>query len=75
MSKAWGPVILEVIPAIAFFTNNDDFLDGKTLEQDPIYSVQGPLIYEFSLAVWPRSTRPTTRATRSQYPGGGGTGM
>ena len=45
VSKAWGPVILEVIPAITFFTNNDDFFNGKTLQQDPIYSVQGHLIY------------------------------
>jgi hypothetical protein len=35
VSKAWGPVILELIPAITFFTNNDDFFGGKTLEQDP----------------------------------------
>ena len=52
VSKAWGPVILELIPAITFFTKNDDFLDGKTLEQDPIYSVQGHLIYEFFPALW-----------------------
>ena len=43
VSKAWGPLILEVIPAITFFTKNDDFFGGKTLEQDPIYSVQGHL--------------------------------
>jgi Putative MetA-pathway of phenol degradation len=41
VSKAWGPVILELIPAITFFTNNDDFFGGKTLEQDPLYSVRG----------------------------------
>jgi len=52
VSKAWGPVTLELIPAITFFTKNDDFLGGKTLEQDPIYSVQGHLIYEFSPAFW-----------------------
>jgi hypothetical protein len=52
VSKAWGPVILELIPAITFFTDNDDFLDGKTLEQAPIYSVQGHLIYEFARAFW-----------------------
>src|SRR3989442_1784138 len=43
---------LDLIPAITFFTNNDDFLRGKTLEQDPIYSLQGHLIYEFSRALW-----------------------
>ena len=52
VSKAWGPLILELIPAITFFTSNDDFLGGKTLEQAPIYSVQGHLIYEFFPAFW-----------------------
>ena len=52
VSKAWGPLTLELIPAITFFTNNDDFLDGKTLEQAPIYSLQGHLIYEVSRAFW-----------------------
>jgi outer membrane putative beta-barrel porin/alpha-amylase len=52
VSKAWGPVIVEMIPAVTFFTNNDDFFGGKTLEQAPIYSVQGHLIYEFFPALW-----------------------
>src|SRR5207245_1624450 len=29
VSKAWGPAILELIPAITFFTRNDDFLRWK----------------------------------------------
>ena len=52
VSKAWGPLILELIPAVTFFTTNDDFLEGKTLQQDPIYSVQGHLIYQFVPAFW-----------------------
>ena len=52
VSKAWGPVILELIPAVTFFTNNNDFLGGQTFAQDPIYSVQGHLIYEFFPALW-----------------------
>jgi hypothetical protein len=52
VSKAWGPLTLELIPAIAFFTKNDDFFGGTTLEQDPIYSVQGHLIYQFFPAFW-----------------------
>jgi hypothetical protein len=52
VSKAWGPLTLEVIPAITFFTDNDDFFGGKTLKQDPIYSIQGHLIYEFFPALW-----------------------
>ena len=52
VSKAWGPIILEVIPAVTFFTDNTNFLDGKTLSQAPLYSVQGHLIYEFFPALW-----------------------
>ena len=52
MSKAWGALTLELIPGITFFTTNHDFFGGKTLEQDPIYSLQGHLIYEFSPAFW-----------------------
>src|SRR5207249_11263281 len=50
--KAWAPGTLEVIPAITFFTNNDGRLRGKTLEPDPIYSLQGHLIYASSHALW-----------------------
>jgi len=52
VSKAWGPLTLELIPAITFFTTNNDFFGGKTLEQDPIYSLQGHLIYQFSPIFW-----------------------
>ena len=52
MSKAWGRLTLELIPGITFFTTNNDFLHGHTLEQDPIYSLQGHLIYQFSPAFW-----------------------
>lgn len=52
VSKAWGPLTVELIPGITFFTNNNDFFGGKTLKQDPVYSFQGHLIYEFSHAFW-----------------------
>ena len=52
VSKAWGPLTLELIPAITFFTTNDDFFNGKTLAQAPIYSVQGHVIYQFLPALW-----------------------
>ena len=35
MSKVWGPVILELIPAATFFTNNDDFLLWTDLRARP----------------------------------------
>ena len=51
-SNAWGPWTLELATAATFFADNDDFLGGKTREQDPIYSVQGGLIYGFRNGIW-----------------------
>jgi len=50
--KALGRLPLEASAAVTFFTTNDDFLDGKTLEQEPLYSVQGHLVYEFGGDLW-----------------------
>jgi Putative MetA-pathway of phenol degradation len=52
VSKALGPLTLELAAGVTFYTNNDDFLNGMTLEQDPIYAVQGHLIYNFGAGVW-----------------------
>jgi hypothetical protein len=52
VSKVWGHVTVELISAITMFTTNDNFFGGKTLQQAPIYSLQGHLIYEFSAAFW-----------------------
>lgn len=51
VSKAFGSLILEVAPSITFYTDNSDFL-GQTRKQDPIYSVQGHVIYGFNRALW-----------------------
>jgi hypothetical protein len=52
VSKAWGSWTLELATGVTFYSDNDDFLSGKTREQDPIYSVQGHLIYSFRSGVW-----------------------
>jgi len=52
VSKALGPWTFEVAPAVTFFTDNDDFLGGKTRAQDPLYSVQAHLTYGFDSGVW-----------------------
>ena len=52
VSKALGPLTLELDAGVTFYTNNDDFLNGMTLEQDPIYAVQGHLIYNVGAGVW-----------------------
>jgi len=52
VSKAWGSWILEIAPGVTFFTDNDNFLNGGKLQQDPLYSVQGHLVHLFSGGVW-----------------------
>ena len=52
VSKTLGPWTLELITGVTFYTKNDDFLGGKTLERDPLYSVQGHLIHHFGSGVW-----------------------
>jgi len=52
ISKALGRWTLEATAAATFFTDNDDFFGGSTLSQDPIYSVQGHVIYGFESGIW-----------------------
>lgn len=52
VSKAWGPWTLELSTAATFFGDNDDFFGGKHREQDPIYSLQGHLVYGFPSGIW-----------------------
>ena len=43
---------LEAAAAAIFYTDNDDFDNGKTRQQDTIYSVQGHVIYSFPNNIW-----------------------
>lgn len=52
ISKALGPLILELAGSIQFYTANNDFLGSRVREQDPIYSLQGHLIYSFGKGIW-----------------------
>jgi hypothetical protein len=52
LSKAWGPLTLELAAGVTFFTANDDFLGGRTLERAPLYSLQGHLIYSLPYGIW-----------------------
>jgi hypothetical protein len=52
ISKTLGPVTLELASGVRFYTDNNDFLDGKTLQLSPLYSVQGHLIYSFTPGIW-----------------------
>lgn len=45
----WG---FELTGSTWFFTDNDDFFGGRTLELDPLFAVQGHVVYHFSPALW-----------------------
>jgi hypothetical protein len=51
-SQALGRVTLELAGAATFYTDNDNYFGGQQREQDPVYSIQGHLIYSFSRGVW-----------------------
>jgi hypothetical protein len=52
VSQAFGAWTVEGALGALFFTDNDDFFNGNTLSQAPIYSAQGHLIYGFRSGIW-----------------------
>ncbi|MHB8110727.1 MAG: transporter [Syntrophorhabdaceae bacterium] len=52
ISKALGQWTLEVAAGASFYTNNDSFLGSHTRKQDPVYSMQGHVIYNFRSGIW-----------------------
>jgi hypothetical protein len=52
ISKAWGAFTLELSTGVRFFSKNDEFFGGQTLEQDPILSTQAHATYNLSRGVW-----------------------
>jgi hypothetical protein len=52
ISKAWGPLALELSSGVFLFTDNDDYFGGKTLDQDPVYTSQLHMTYNFSRGIW-----------------------
>jgi hypothetical protein len=52
ISKAWGRLTIEASGGVTFYTTNDDFFGGKSRAQEPLYSLQGHLSYNFSPGMW-----------------------
>jgi hypothetical protein len=52
VSKVIRRVTIEAALGASLFTNNDNFYGGQTREQEPIYSMQLHLIYEFPGGTW-----------------------
>jgi hypothetical protein len=51
MSKALGPLALELAAGATVFTRNGDFL-GQTRDQAPLYSLQANAVYDFGRGIW-----------------------
>ena len=43
---------MEVTGAVWFYTHNDEFFNGNKLENDPLYTIQGHLVYNFRPGLW-----------------------
>lgn len=52
VSKELGKLTLELDSGVTFYTDNEEFLGDHTRQQDPIYSVQGHVIYSFRGGIW-----------------------
>lgn len=52
LSRALSAWTLEGKVAVTVFTDNDDFFRGQTREQEPLYSAQGHVIYNFPRGRW-----------------------
>jgi hypothetical protein len=52
MSKELGKLTLELNGSATYYTDNDNFLGGQTRQQDPVYAVQGHVIYSFRGGIW-----------------------
>lgn len=52
MSKAVGKFVGELSAAVSFYTDNDDFFGGHERSQDPLFSLQGHLLYTFPYGIW-----------------------
>ena len=52
VSKAVGQWTLEASAAATLYTDNNDFFGGNTRSQDPLYSMQGHVIYGFRSGIW-----------------------
>ena len=52
IAKEFGSIRAELSGAVSFYSDNTDYLGGQTLETDPIYSVQGHIIYNLKSGIW-----------------------
>ena len=47
-----GPWSFELTGSVSLYTANDDFFDGRRLEQDPLYALQAHVVRSFEPGLW-----------------------
>jgi Putative MetA-pathway of phenol degradation len=47
-----GKWTMELSTSVTFYTDNDEFFNGRQLEEDPLFIGQGHLIYNFMPGLW-----------------------
>jgi hypothetical protein len=52
LSRAYGKWVVEAMVGGWFFTDNTDFVGGRTREQDPIGAIQAHVTYKFVRTMW-----------------------
>ena len=52
VSRAYGAWVIEAMAGVWLFTDNDNFLGGRTREQTPIVATQVHLTYKFTRGMW-----------------------
>ncbi|HEY9199740.1 MAG TPA: transporter [Gammaproteobacteria bacterium] len=52
ISKARDAWTLEVAPGVIWYSDNTDFLNGGTVEQAPLYTLQAHLVRSFGKGMW-----------------------
>jgi hypothetical protein len=52
LSKAFGPLTIDLTAGMTFYSNNDNYFGGKTLAKESVYSMQTNLSYNFRGGVW-----------------------
>ena len=51
-SKAFAPFTVDLTAGVTLFGRNADYFGGQTLDQDPLYSTQLNLSYDFGRGIW-----------------------
>jgi hypothetical protein len=52
LSRTYGQWVVELMAGVWLFTDNTNFVGGRTRTQDPIVATQGHLTYKFDRNTW-----------------------